>query len=50
MAQTVRDQLAREVADIETATATLRKAEPALEYLDQGAGQYRRQAASRCGS
>ena len=31
MAQTVRDQLAREVADIEAATATLRKAEPALE-------------------
>ena len=31
MAQTVRDQLAREVADIETATAALRKAEPALE-------------------
>src|ERR1700724_4535199 len=30
-AQTVRDQLAREVADIEAATATLRKAEPALE-------------------
>jgi hypothetical protein len=31
MAQTVRDQLAREVADIEAATAALRKAEPALE-------------------
>ncbi|MGA8498254.1 MAG: hypothetical protein WB764_22400 [Xanthobacteraceae bacterium] len=31
MAQTVRDQLAREVADIETATAALRRAEPALE-------------------
>ncbi|HMG78295.1 MAG TPA: hypothetical protein VK591_06395 [Xanthobacteraceae bacterium] len=31
MAQTVRDQLAREVADIETATAVLRRAEPALE-------------------
>jgi hypothetical protein len=31
MAQTVRDQLAREVADIEAATATLRRAEPALE-------------------
>jgi hypothetical protein len=31
MAQTVREQLAREVADIETATAALRKAEPALE-------------------
>ncbi len=30
MAQTVRDQLAREVADIETATAVLRRAEPAL--------------------
>jgi hypothetical protein len=30
-AQTVRDQLAREVADIEAATATLRRAEPALE-------------------
>jgi hypothetical protein len=30
-AQTVRDQLAREVADIEAATATLRQAEPALE-------------------
>ena len=31
MAQTVRDQLAREVADIEIATAALRRAEPALE-------------------
>ena len=31
MAQTVRDQLAREVADIEAATAALRQAEPALE-------------------
>jgi hypothetical protein len=31
MAQTVHDQLAREVADIETATAALRRAEPALE-------------------
>jgi hypothetical protein len=31
MGQTVRDQLAREVADIEAATAALRKAEPALE-------------------
>ncbi|HWX83091.1 MAG TPA: hypothetical protein VNZ48_05770 [Xanthobacteraceae bacterium] len=31
MAQTVREQLAREVADIEAATAALRKAEPALE-------------------
>jgi hypothetical protein len=31
MAQTVRDQLAREVADIEAATAALRRAEPALE-------------------
>ena len=31
LAQTVRDQLAREVADIETATAVLRRAEPALE-------------------
>jgi hypothetical protein len=31
MAQTVRDQLAREVADIETATAVLRRAEPGLE-------------------
>jgi hypothetical protein len=31
MAQTVRDQLAREVADIEAATAVLRRAEPALE-------------------
>ena len=31
MAQTVREQLAREVADIEAATATLRRAEPALE-------------------
>ena len=30
-AQTVREQLAREVADIEAATAALRKAEPALE-------------------
>ncbi len=30
-AQTVRDQLAREVADIEAATAALRQAEPALE-------------------
>jgi hypothetical protein len=30
-AQTVRDQLAREVADIEAATAALRRAEPALE-------------------
>jgi hypothetical protein len=30
-AQIVRDQLAREVADIEAATAALRKAEPALE-------------------
>ena len=30
-AQTVRDQLAREVADIEAATAVLRRAEPALE-------------------
>src|SRR6202040_1551764 len=29
--QPVREQLAREVADIEAATATLRKAEPALE-------------------
>jgi len=31
MAQTVREQLAREVADIEAATAALRRAEPALE-------------------
>ena len=31
LAQTVRNQLAREVADIETATAALRRAEPALE-------------------
>jgi hypothetical protein len=31
LAQTVRDQLAREVADIEAATAALRRAEPALE-------------------
>jgi len=31
MAQTVRDQLAREVADIEAATAVLCRAEPALE-------------------
>src|ERR1700723_3806750 len=31
MAQTVRDQLAREVADIEGATAALRRAEAALE-------------------
>jgi hypothetical protein len=31
LAQTVRDQLAREVADIEAATAVLRRAEPALE-------------------
>src|ERR1700720_4290971 len=31
MPQTVRDQLARDVADIEAATATLRKAEPELE-------------------
>jgi len=31
MAQTVRDQLAREVAEIEAATAALRRAEPALE-------------------
>jgi hypothetical protein len=31
LAQTVRDQLAREVADIEAATAMLRRAEPALE-------------------
>jgi hypothetical protein len=30
-AQTVRDQLAREVAEIEAATAVLRRAEPALE-------------------
>ena len=30
-AQTVRDQLAREVTDIEAATAVLRRAEPALE-------------------
>ena len=29
--QTVRDQLARDVADIEIATAALRRAEPALE-------------------
>jgi hypothetical protein len=31
MAATVRDQLAREVAGIEAATAALRRAEPALE-------------------
>jgi hypothetical protein len=31
LAQTVRDQLAREVADIEAATAALRRAEPELE-------------------
>jgi hypothetical protein len=31
LAQSVRDQLAREVADIEAATAALRRAEPALE-------------------
>jgi hypothetical protein len=31
MAQTVREQLAREVAEIEAATAALRRAEPALE-------------------
>jgi hypothetical protein len=31
LGQTVRDQLAREVADIELATAALRRAEPALE-------------------
>jgi hypothetical protein len=31
LAQTVRDQIAREVADIEAATAALRRAEPALE-------------------
>jgi hypothetical protein len=31
MAQTVRDQLARDVADIEIATAALRRAEPGLE-------------------
>jgi hypothetical protein len=31
MAQSVREQLAREVADIEAATAALRRAEPALE-------------------
>jgi hypothetical protein len=31
LAQTVRDQLAREVADIEAATAALRRGEPALE-------------------
>ena len=31
MAQTVRDQLAREVAEIEAATAALRRAEPGLE-------------------
>ena len=31
LAQTVREQLAREVADIEAATAALRQAEPALE-------------------
>ncbi len=30
-APTVRDQLAREIADIEAATAALRRAEPALE-------------------
>jgi hypothetical protein len=31
LAQTVRDQLAREVAEIEAATAALRRAEPELE-------------------
>jgi hypothetical protein len=31
LAQTVRDQLARDIADIERASAALRKAEPALE-------------------
>jgi hypothetical protein len=31
MAQTVRDQLARELSDIEAATAVLRQAEPGLE-------------------
>jgi hypothetical protein len=31
IAQAARDQLARELADIETATAALRRAEPALE-------------------
>ena len=31
MTQNVREQLAREVADIEAATAALRRAEPALE-------------------
>ena len=44
MAQTVRDQLARDVADIEL----LRCATPSRAgagILDQGAGQYRRQAA-----
>jgi CO dehydrogenase/acetyl-CoA synthase alpha subunit len=31
LARTVRDQLARDIADIERASAALRKAEPALE-------------------
>ncbi|HUD87801.1 MAG TPA: hypothetical protein VMR17_15270 [Xanthobacteraceae bacterium] len=31
LADTARDQLAREIAEIETATAALRRAEPALE-------------------
>jgi len=31
LAQSVRDQLTRELADIEAATAALRRAEPALE-------------------
>lgn len=31
-----RDQLARDIASIERATAALRRAEPALELLDQG--------------
>jgi hypothetical protein len=39
MAQTVRDQLARDVADIEIATAALRRAEPALESWTKAPAQ-----------
>jgi hypothetical protein len=39
LAQTVRDQLAREIADIETATAVLRKGEPGLESWTKSPAQ-----------
>jgi hypothetical protein len=39
LAQTVREQLAREVADIEAATAALRRAEPALESWTKAPAQ-----------